>query len=235
MKYTLILAIACLLVSLAPASGQKIIEKNLSYTKGQKIDLNLRFGDRIQVNAWDKNEVYIKAEVFINSGKLNDALLLTFNSSQTEISVDADFDKEQLKKGKREDCPPSDDGSFRGYYDGKNYVCSEITYQVFLPKGADLRMETISANIELKDLTGPVFAKSISGFVDMSWPAGKGASVSMKSITGELYSDLDIAYLNKKDKPQHVGYLLKGTVNGGGPEVYLESISNDIYLRKAGK
>lgn len=235
MKYTFLLAIACLLLALAPVSAQKIIEKNLPYTKGQKVELNLKFGDKIQVNAWDKNEVYIKAEVLINSGKLNDALIMNFTSDKDEISVTADFDKEQMKKGKREDCPPTDDGSFRGYHDGNSYVCSEITYQVFLPKGADLRMETISANIELKDLTGPIYAKSISGFVDMNWPAGKGASVSMKSITGELYSDLDIAYLNKKDTPQHVGYLLKGTVNGGGPEVYLESISNDIYLRKAGK
>jgi hypothetical protein len=67
----------------------------------------------------------------------------------------------------------------------------------------------------------------------MNWPANKGASVSMKSITGELYSDLDINYTNKSKSIPIVGYLLKGTLNGGGPTVYLESISNDIYLRKA--
>jgi hypothetical protein len=55
----------------------------------------------------------------------------------------------------------------------------------------------------------------------------------MKTITGEVYSDLDINFLNKKDTPQIVGYLLKGTLNGGGAEVHLESISNDVFLRKA--
>ena len=216
----------------SPLIAQKIIEKTLPYSKDQKIDLNLRFGDKIQVNAWDKNEVYIKAEVDINNGKLDDALLIKFNTTSSEIKVDVDFDKELIKQGRPEDCP---DNNHTYSSNGKDryVICSEINYQVYVPKGADLKMETISADIELKDVTGPVFAKSISGFVDMNWPANQGASVSMKSISGEVYSDLDINYINKSKTVPIVGYTLKGTLNGGGPTVYLESISNDIYLRKA--
>lgn len=225
---TAILTIALL----SPVLAQKIIEKTLPYSKDQKIDLNLRFGDKIQVNSWDKNEVYIKAEVDINNGKLDDALLVKFNTNAGEIKVDVDFDQELIKQGRPEDCP---DNNHTFSTNGKDryVICSEINYQIYVPKGADLKMETISANIELKDVTGPVFAKSISGFVDMNWPSGKGASVSMKSITGELYSDLDINYTNKSKSVPIVGYTLNGTLNGGGPTVYLESISNDIYLRKA--
>ncbi|WP_162793477.1 hypothetical protein [Runella rosea] len=29
-----------------------------------------------------------------------------------------------------------------------------------------------------------------------------------------------------------VGYLLEGTVNGGGPDLRLESISNNVYVRR---
>jgi hypothetical protein len=46
-----------------------------------------------------------------------------------------------------------------------------------------------------------------------------------------VYSDLAINFKNKQDKPATVGYLLKGQVNGGGPQVRLESISNNVYLR----
>jgi hypothetical protein len=54
----------------------------------------------------------------------------------------------------------------------------------------------------------------------------------VKTITGEVYSDLDIDFGNKKEKNPIVGYLLEGKINGGGPEVKLESISNNVYLRK---
>jgi hypothetical protein len=232
MKKTFIFTILYSLLWLSPAFSQKIVEKTLPYTKDQKIDMNLKFGDHIQVNAWDKKEVYIKAVIEINGGKLNDALLMNFTSDKDAIRVLADFDKQLIKQGRREDCP-STDGSFRGYHEGNNYVCSTISYQIFIPKGASLDIETISANIDMKDLTGPVHAKSISGFIDMHWPSKQGASVAMKTITGEVYSDLDINFLNKKDTPQIVGYLIKGTVNGGGPDVHLESISNDVFLRKA--
>jgi hypothetical protein len=224
MKKIILLTIVCSIVFISNTFAQKIIEKTLPYNAAQKIDMNLKFGDHIQVNAWDKIEV--------NGGKLNDALLMNFTSDKDAIRVLVDFDKQLIKQGRREDCP-SQDGSFRGYHDGNNYICSTITYQVYIPKGASLEMETISANIDLKEVTGSVHAKSISGYVDLHWPSKQGASVAMKTITGEVYSDLDINFMNKKDTPQIVGYLLKGTLNGGGPEVHLESISNDVFLRRA--
>jgi hypothetical protein len=232
MKKIFILTIMATLLAGTNLLAQKMVEKTLPYSKNQKIDMNLKFGDHIQVNAWDKNEVSIKAVIEINGGKLNDALVMSFTSDKEAIRVLADFDKQLIKQGRREDCP-NEDGSFGGYHDGNNYVCSTITYQISIPKGASLELETISANIDLKEVTGPVHAKSISGYVDMNLPARQGASVAMKTITGEVYSDLDITFLNKKDSPQLVGYLLKGTVNGGGPDVHLESISNDVFLRKA--
>jgi hypothetical protein len=232
MKKIILLTIVCSIVFISNTFAQKIIEKTLPYNSAQKIDMNLKFGDHIQVNAWDKKEVYIKAVIEVNGGKLNDALLMNFTSDKDAIRVLVDFDKQLIKQGRREDCP-SQDGSFRGYHDGNNYICSTITYQVYIPKGASLEMETISANIDLKEVTGSVHAKSISGYVDLHWPSKQGASVAMKTITGEVYSDLDINFMNKKDTPQIVGYLLKGTLNGGGPEVHLESISNDVFLRRA--
>ncbi|MBC7919719.1 MAG: hypothetical protein H7Z75_01375, partial [Ferruginibacter sp.] len=146
-----------------------------------------------------------------------------------KISVKTDFDQALIRQGKREDCP----GSHQSYSNGDgHYVCSKINYEVSLPRQADLRVETINGNIFIREAAGPVYAKSISGFLDVSWPDGKGANVALKSITGELYSDLDIDFGNQQAKNPIVGYLLKGTFNGGGPDVRLESISNNIYLRK---
>jgi DUF4097 and DUF4098 domain-containing protein YvlB len=92
-------------------------------------------------------------------------------------------------------------------------------------------VNTISGNIDIAGLNGALEAKSISGFVDVAWSPSTGAELSLKTITGEVYTDQDIAFSNHKDNPM-VGYQLHGTLKGSGPLVKLESISNDVYFRK---
>lgn len=231
MKTSLFLLLLGLLVR--PVMAQKIIEKTLPVSSGQTVNLNLKFGDSIQVRYWDKPTLSVRIAATINSGKLNDALLVTTDSNNDEVSLKTDFDKEMMKQGKAEDCPGTNRSTWRTEHNGQAYyVCSKINYQVFVPRQAKLKIETINGNIDIQGASGPVFAKTISGFVDMSWPKAKGANVAMKTITGEVYSDVDIAFKNKKQKDPIVGYLLEGTINGGGPDVRLESISNDIYFRK---
>ncbi|GAB4031869.1 DUF4097 family beta strand repeat-containing protein [Spirosoma jeollabukense] len=223
-----------LLLSLivGPAFAQKIIEKTVSVSADQAVNLNLKFADSIQVRYWDKPTMSIRIEVTINGGKLNDALLVTSSSTSGEVSLKTDFDNELLKEGKAEDCPGNTSSHWRTERNGKDYyVCSDINYQVFLPRQVKLKVETINGNIDIQGATGAVFAKTISGYVDMSWPKAKGANLAMKTITGEVYSDMDISF-KKKEKHPIVGYLLEGTLNGGGPEVRLESISNNVYFRK---
>lgn len=215
-----------------PAFAQKIIEKKLPYSPGQLVNLNLKFADSIQVRYWDKAEVSVRIAVTINNGRLNDALLVETASTDGEISVKTDFDKERIKQGKAEDCP-GNHRSWSADQHGTHYsVCSDINYQVYLPRKAKLKIETISGNIDIEGATEAVTAKTISGYVDMNWPNAKGATLAMKTITGEVYSDLNIDFNGKKEKHPIVGYLLEGTLNGGGPTVRLESISNNVYLRR---
>jgi len=212
--------------------SQKIIEKKFPWSSAQTANLNLKFADSIQVRYWDKAEVSVRISVVINNGRLNDALTVESGSTAGEITLETDFDKELLKKGKSEDCP-GQKHTWRTEHKGDDYyVCSKINYQVYLPRNAKLKLETINGNIDIKGASAPVFAKTISGYVDFSWPKSKGANLAMKTITGEVYTDLEIDLKSKKQKNPIVGYLLEGTVNGGGPELRLESISNNVYVRK---
>ena len=216
------------------AYAQKIIEKKLPFSASQLVNLNLKFADDIKVEYWDKPEVYVRIEVEINSGKLNEALVVDSKSTSNEISLKTDFDNDLLKTGKAEDCPNRENGHHSSWNsDGKQYwVCSKINYQVFLPKQAALALETINGNIWINSVnSNSIKAKTISGFVDVNWPKGKGGNLGMKTITGEVYSDLDIALKGEKQKNPIVGYLLEGTVNGGGPRLQVESISNNVYVR----
>ncbi|MCE6987536.1 DUF4097 domain-containing protein [Dyadobacter sp. CY323] len=231
MKKNLFIFILALLAS--QSFAQRIIEKHLPYKEGQTANLNLKFADSIQVKYWDKAEVYVKIRAVINSNKLNDALIVKDRATAEEVILEIDFDREIMKQGKEEDCP----GNKKSTWNDKNgehryYMCKEINYQVFLPRNAKLKLETIDGNIDIQGAGTPVYAKTISGYVDMSWPKSKGLNVAMKTITGEVYTDFDISFKGEKQKHPIVGYLLEGTSNGGGAAVKLESISNDVYLRK---
>ncbi|MFD2570796.1 DUF4097 family beta strand repeat-containing protein [Spirosoma soli] len=230
MKKILLLLVLGLVVG--PVSAQKIIEKKLPFSANQLVNLNLKFGDSIQVRYWDKKEVSVRIAATINGGRLNDALVVTTNSTNEEIVVKTDYDQDMLKQSKAEDCP-GQKSTWQTERNGtRYYLCSDITYEIYLPRQAKLKLETISGNIDIEGATEAVSAKTISGYIDMSWPKAKGANLAMKTITGEVYSDLDISFKNKREKNPIVGYQLEGTINGGGPDVRLESISNDVYLRK---
>ncbi|ODS82155.1 MAG: hypothetical protein ABS46_09650 [Cytophagaceae bacterium SCN 52-12] len=213
-----------------PAIAQKKIERKLNLLPGQEVDLDLKFADSIQVKYWDRPEVYVVADVKINNGRLNDALLVKTSETKQAVKLAIDLDSKLLQQGEAEDCPDNKTAiSKKGNL--QFVTCMELRYEVYLPRQASLRLSTINGNIHIEGSGAPVFVKTISGFVDMSWPASKGADLSLRSITGEVYSDLAIRFADEKKKNPIVGYNIKGSAKGGGPLLHLESVSNDIYLR----
>ncbi|WP_439556693.1 hypothetical protein [Dyadobacter sp.] len=224
--------IICLCLLAAPLLAQKKVDKVLPFKNGQTVNLELKFADSIVVRYWDKQEALVKMDITINGGRLNDALLIESSQTAGEVKLKTDFDENLLKQSRKSDCPDTKSGYWTDKDGDARYLCKEIHYHVFLPRNARLKLETIDGNIDIQDASSQVLAKTISGYVDMSWPNSKGANVAMKTITGEVYSDLDIDFKTKRDKNPIVGYLLEGTFKGGGPDVRLESISNNVYLRQ---
>ncbi len=215
---------------------QRIIEKTMETDSDVHVQLNLKFGENIEVKGWDRDEVSFRAVVEINGGKLNDAFTANFDENGLGIRIETDFDKEKLQGGRAEDCPDNRYHSYSWNQNGQNQiVCSTITFEIMIPRNSRLKLETIAADVELFNLDGPVDAKSISGFVDLSWPGMNGADISLKTITGEAYSDLDnLIFSNRKEPFPYVGYELHGAIGNGGPTIRLESVSGDLYLRKTG-
>lgn len=219
-----------LLVAFTSAMAQRVEEQRLAYQPGQKIAFDLPIGKSIRLTGWDRNEIVLVARVTINNNELNDAWHLDVNEGADLITLKADFDEDRLKEGSAEDC---NGGS--GYQtmvkDQRVAVCAEIYYEIMVPQQANISLKTISADVEASGLAGSSQIKAISGFIDFSWPEQQGAELQLKSITGELYTDLDFDILNKKDNPPIVGYTLKGRNKDGGPVLELETISSNIYLR----
>lgn len=119
----------------------------------------------------------------------------------------------------------------------------------------EVEVSSNGSDITLENVTGPVVANStsgditvvfselnqqqptsisaVSGFIDITMPTASKASFDLNSITGEIYTDLDIKMPNAKEGMNMIGgRKINGTLNGGGVEISLRAISGDIYLRK---
>lgn len=94
----------------------------------------------------------------------------------------------------------------------------------------------------------PMAFSSLNGEIDVTLPADTKANVSFKAANGEVYSDFDVTV--QPAAPQQItegrdssgkgkfrvkiDRSVRGTINGGGPEIQFTNHNGDIYIRKAG-
>ena len=209
MKRILYISILCLLS--ASLNAQLKIDKRLDYSGKNRIVLDIQISDSIKIITWERNEVYLTASVNINDNLDNDAYETEFSDSGSSIIVKARF-KEDYFKGKKNNC-----------------VESEINWVAYIPEQADLSVESINADITITGQTGPMNIKSISGFIDLTVPVSRPASLDFSTITGTVYTN---HLLTSLDKRSGMPSGIRTNLNYGGQTIKLETISGDIFFRK---
>jgi len=114
--------------------------------------------------------------------------------------------------------------------------------------GGDLVAETSDGNIEVKDIKGDLEAKTSDGDIEVTFaesPEGacqlktsdgnirvrlvEDATVELDARTGDgrIYSEFPMSERGEKREG-----VLRGKINGGGPELYLKTSDGDIDLKK---
>ena len=210
--------------------SQKVIEKTYPVSNSDDISLDFQFAEDIKVTSWDKNEVYVKVIVNINDNKDNDKFTLTQKQRSTGIKIESEIeDIKDLHRSRR---------IVKDEEDGRTiiYDCSinmDLYFEVKIPKNNKLEIETISGDIEIKDIHARMDINTISGFIDLSLPANYDADLELSTITGGMYSDFEFNR-EKSDGYHHYGKNeLSKRLNKGGTRIFLETISGDIFIRKA--
>jgi opacity protein-like surface antigen len=107
----------------------------------------------------------------------------------------------------------------------------------------DVKAETGSGNIELRNLRGGLRADTGSGDIRVGgvpttdwkletgsgnvelWPGGAGFTLDASSGSGGVHSDHEVATQGVADR-----HHLTGKLNGGGPEVRIETGSGEIHI-----
>lgn len=203
--------------SSATLFAQKIVEERVPVSGQSTLKMDFPFVNKVLISTWDKQEVYAEATVMVNGNRDNDVFELSSrgtNSRQIVMEMDKELWDEKTKQSR------------------SNSWTTDIVVEVFIPKTLELEAETISGTYELTYYGKPFFFKTISGDVDLSIASNEHIDFMVKTVSGEIYSDLDLSYPNGKDGLKKVvGMDLEGRLNNGGKLVEMETISGNIFLR----
>jgi hypothetical protein len=220
-----LLILACI-ISLN-MQAQKTFTQNVNAKKAEKVTLDVQFADDITIETWSKSEVYVEAIVNIDDNKHNDNFKFELNEIGDEIIIEAEI--EDMDKLGEETKVRHKDGDT--YIYNSRTVDLDITFKVKVPKDIAVSLKTINGNIESKNIENELALKTISGDIDISMDSKKSFNLTMKTISGDMFTDFEFENEEKR-KFVYVGSSIDTEINGGGTPIELNTISGNIYFRK---
>jgi hypothetical protein len=111
----------------------------------------------------------------------------------------------------------------------------------------DVVFEEISGPVVVQAVNGDVVARfatfaskapssinSVNGTVGIALPTGAAVTLDLRTINGDILTDLPVQVTERKIMPHGGPRTLRGTLNGGGAELRVNCVNDDILLRGAG-
>jgi hypothetical protein len=215
--------ILLLLLSPVLLFGQKTktTEQSFAVPASKTATMNLKFAKNIKVQSWDKNEIVLKTTFTYQDDDFEKWYEQKVDKSGNTLEIETGFKNMENRKNQDYNCwGCNNDGCY----------CLEFTYEIFAPAKVLLEIETISGDIEVPAWNGAIKAKSISGFIDVALNPKSSKALHFKSVTGEIYTDLEAVKLDNNSTSY--SKKINTNLNGGGDLVQLQTVSGDIFLRK---
>lgn len=238
---------ATLIASAAVAAVQEEVHLTYPLSAGGRVSLENVNGD-VEIEAWDRNEVEIRA-----TKSAGDAELL----AELEVEVDASADSVRI----RTEYPNQ-----RGSWFGDDHL--EVEYTLHVPRGArlaeielvngtldlvgieggsevslvngdlraselggDLALETVNGRLEVElgslASTRDVRLESVNGKVVLILPRSAGVDLRASTVHGSIRNDFGI----EVEKDGLVGREMRGRVGSGDVRVELETVNGSIDVR----
>ena len=101
----------------------------------------------------------------------------------------------------------------------------------------------VSVSLDRADPGKPMSLVTLNGDVEITLPPGFGADLRLQTTNGEIYTDFDFAAAEGKPRVQEdsahgryrveVKQEVRGSINGGGPEIRMQTFNGDVLVRKA--
>jgi hypothetical protein len=241
-----------LLLTFSNLSAQKIVTETTSSKNINDVLVHLKFANNIVVKNWSKNEISVEATVNIDDNEHNDYFNFKTKNVGGYYTVTSDYG-DYFKKYRSyyshkhihnddENKDKKDDNDCHSHRHRHNNI---VNYVIYVPNNMNLKVKSISGSLEAESYVGvlqtdlisgnitvkkhskDMYLKTISGDIDIYV---SDATFTAKSLSGGIYSDLDIDF--EKNKKKGYGSKIRAKIDNGTASLNLNTISGDIYLRK---
>ena len=239
-----------LLLTFSNLSAQKIVTETASSKNIDDVLVHVKFANNIVVKNWSKNEISVEATVNIDDNEHNDYFNFKTKNVGGYYTVTSDYGdyfkkyrsyyshKHSHNNDENEDKTDDNDCHSHRHNNIVNYV-------IYVPNNMNLKVKSISGSLEAESYVGvlqtdlisgnitvkkhskDMYLKTISGDIDIYV---SDATFTAKSLSGGIYSDLDIDF--EKNKKKGYGSKIRAKIDNGTASLNLNTISGDIYLRK---
>jgi len=251
MKTGCLALIALLSCSRLVAQSDRQLVVHLSQP-GKVFTLNVDIGRAaINVRGYEGRDVIIGVETDERNGR--ESMDVTAQEKNNEVTVGS-----LSGKAVRLDIKvPQTAGIFKlSSINGGTIMVSDVTGNLELQnKSGGIVAENISGSVIAGTLSGRVAVSfrrvdpsaamafsTLSGAIDITFPAGLKANLKIKSDHGKVFSDFDLAgdaahpkaVKSEKDGFYHLSIddWIFGRVGGGGPEFLIKNTSGNIHIYK---
>lgn len=152
--------------------------------------------------------------------------------------------------------PKNFDLRLEGYNNGDIQVNDIVGEIEAVNYNGKITLENISGSVVAETYNGaivvtfdkvtpdtPMAYINYNGRIDLSFPASTKASFKLKSKQGEIYEGFGMEMIQSKVKTESertksgvykvkVDTWVRGNINGGGPEITIQTYNGNIYIRK---
>ena len=185
-----LLTVLLVAASVAPAEKSKELERRVTVTAGQAVEIRGLNGSEIEIKTWDKSEVYVRLHVVLSSSNKElekeyiDGVAITDRVTADRAVITFSEPKHDL----------SDGFSFKKLFTLSfgSYIRKEISGEVFVPKKNAFTSDMKYGSITLDDMAGSVRLEGQSNTIrirkcsNLSWIRNDYGTGTIDDSGGEL-------------------------------------------------
>lgn len=246
MKSTILTLIGLCMLTFTFYGQEEVVTKSFPVKKSDKVTLEFKYPELVQIKTWDKNEVQIKSTVFINDGKDNDSFELNSETNRDGITITSQIkDIDKFKNGNYYVGGRNDDdgdvtiskngqsitvGSGRGgRYDG---VRISVVLEIMVPKEAELSVNAQFGLVEVIDLPKTISVEAKFGGADITLLESSIESLWAATSWGQIYANLSQKMrIGGNDMPgKEMTARIKEGI--GNKSIKVDSEFGNVFLRK---
>ena len=201
------------------------IDREFELGSNENVHVSIKLADSINIIPTTKDLVKINGEFDVNDGENDEAYTMNFEHSDSEFKISSKLIKDKSlyriieildEHGK--------------VISTRHSMKVSAHFNIHVPVGRKLVIDTINADLNLRNLEAPMRASSINGEINLELLESAAVDVNISTINGECFTDMEFEFRKKNSNFQHGHKSAEVSLNDGGIPIHLKTINGHMFL-----